>query len=956
MKKKAAIQLIIIVLLTATLHAQCPSKDSIITDSKGIAALPPSREKLDKLIKHRDIYKKCYSTNDTNFTYLLRQIGYTQAKILDYFSAAESLRQSIDIITSNANSPSVHLKDLIGSYYWLSTFYDSLNNVAEKIKAADNCIDICFDLNEFKNASFIRSLYTKVEYYYDIGDYSSCIANAEMCEKYASENLRTVSKPDDVAAMKKLAKSSFAWRINALNRIGNFEKAGDLLAGKINEYKKEKDTSNLALTYALLAEVYERKEDYKKALNFYDSAFTTYRGHHNNFSCKQTLNNIGQVYFNHLDNNDKALAYYQKALRYKYKNDGRFTPETDAVETLNVFGNIANVYVRKALYDSAFIYFQLAFNQLRAGIDETGILYYSLEQFLTSKKIHYLSGLVIDKGDAYLQKYKATNDPAAAREALRIYKVADMLLDKIRTGQSDLDSKLLWRKDSRRLYVQAINACYLQKDMAEAFYFFEKSRAVVLNDQLAQQHWLGSDDISKRVQISKRIISLQAEASAKEIDLKRSSEIQNEIFANKNELQRLEGLIRVNSPLYYQGLDSNYITPGEVKKKLLKDHQALFEIFVGDSAVYTLLITPGDTYFTRISKDDFEKAVDLYISYFQDRDQINSDFTGFRTASYRLYKLIFQNNIMPKGRIIISPDGNSYFPFESLITDNNTKDPVYFLIDHAVSYTYSARYLMNNFESISTVSAGNFLGIAPIHYPSASRLPALSGSDLSLKKIGSYMDDSYNMFEKKASRKNFLQQFPGYKIIQLYTHSSDRSEKNEPVIFFADSSLYLSDLIPEHAPATQLIVLSACETGNGKLYQGEGVFSFSRGFAAIGIPSSISNLWSVDNISTYRLTEYFYQYLSQGLPVDVALQKAKLEFLTVASGENKLPYYWASAILIGKTDRVKYKKPGHWKLFILITLVGGIIILGFWQYTRKTKQQNFMHKIFFPARNKKSED
>jgi hypothetical protein len=383
-----------------------------------------------------------------------------------------------------------------------------------------------------------------------------------------------------------------------------------------------------------------------------------------------------------------------------------------------------------------------------------------------------------------------------------------------------------------------------------------------------------------------------------------------------------------------------------VKKKLLKDHQALLEIFVGDSAVYTLLITPGDTYFTRISKADFEKATALYISYLQDRDQVNRDFTGFRAASYRLYKLIFQNYIVPKGRIIISPDGNSYFPFESLITDNNSKDPVYFLIDHAVSYTYSARYLMNNFESISTVSAGNFLGIAPIHYPSALRLPALSGSDLSLKKIGSYMDDSYNMLEKKASRKNFLQQFPEYKIIQLYTHSSDSSDKNEPVIFFADSSLYLSDLIPEHAPATQLIVLSACETGNGKLYQGEGVFSFSRGFAAIGIPSSISNLWSVDNISTYRLTEYFYQYLSQGLPVDVALQKAKLEFLTVASGENKLPYYWASAILIGKTDSVKYKKPGHWILFILITLVGGIIILGFWQYTRKTKQQNLCTRVF----------
>src|SRR6185436_8460379 len=119
-----------------------------------------------------------------------------------------------------------------------------------------------------------------------------------------------------------------------------------------------------------------------------------------------------------------------------------------------------------------------------------------------------------------------------------------------------------------------------------------------------------------------------------------------------------------------------------------------------------------------------------------------------------------------------------------------------------------------------------------------SGLPALSGSDLSLKKIGSDIDASHNLLAKDASRKNFLQQFPGYKIIQLYTHSSDSGDKNEPVIFFADSSLNLSDLFPEQIPATQLIVLAACETGKGTLYQGEGVFSFSRGFAAIGIPSS----------------------------------------------------------------------------------------------------------------------
>jgi len=184
MNKKAAIQLIAIVLLAGTLHAQCSSKDSIEKDLNRIKVLTDSqaraqsRENLVKLIEYRKILKKCFSTNDSTYTLLLRQIGWTYFYMSDYFNAAEHFKQSIDIITANANSPAIRLKVLIGSYYWLSTFYDSLNNVAEKINAADKCIRIADTLKAFSNLAFIRSLYTKVEYYYDIGDYYSCIDNA----------------------------------------------------------------------------------------------------------------------------------------------------------------------------------------------------------------------------------------------------------------------------------------------------------------------------------------------------------------------------------------------------------------------------------------------------------------------------------------------------------------------------------------------------------------------------------------------------------------------------------------------------------------------------------------------------------------------------------------------------------------------------------------------------------
>ena len=61
--------------------------------------------------------------------------------------------------------------------------------------------------------------------------------------------------------------------------------------------------------------------------------------------------------------------------------------------------------------------------------------------------------------------------------------------------------------------------------------------------------------------------------------------------------------------------------------------------------------------------------------------------------------------------------------------------------------------------------------------------------------------------------------------------------------------------------------------------KGEGVFSLARGFAAAGIPSTVTTLWEIDEKATYQLTELFYQYLKEGNTGDVAIQKAKLEFI-----------------------------------------------------------------------------
>src|SRR4030095_10652766 len=189
---------------------------------------------------------------------------------------------------------------------------------------------------------------------------------------------------------------------------------------------------------------------------------------------------------------------------------------------------------------------------MKPGADEVGILNSSIEEIKRITKIHYVAALIIDKGDAYRKEFEGTKKPALLAEAIRIYKVADQFLNRIKAEQTDLQSKLFWRSNSRRLYENAIEACYSQNNLNDAFYFFEKSRAVLLEDQLNEQRWSGQDNILKKTQIEKTIQQLEKEMSNTEKTSPNYSGLENEIFGKRQELAKLQELIKTNDPLYYQ--------------------------------------------------------------------------------------------------------------------------------------------------------------------------------------------------------------------------------------------------------------------------------------------------------------------------------------------------------------------------------------------------------------------
>ena len=102
---------------------------------------------------------------------------------------------------------------------------------------------------------------------------------------------------------------------------------------------------------------------------------------------------------------------------------------------------------------------------------------------------------------------------------------------------------------------------------------------------------------------------------------------------------------------------------------------------------------------------------------------------------------------------------------------------------------------------------------------------------------------------------------------------------------------------------TELVVLSACDTGRGDVKNGEGVFGLRRAFEEAGAQSVLMSLWSVPDVETRDLMKLFYTKWLSGMEIHQALKEAQLEMreqVKMRHDGKDLPYYWGAFVLVGR--------------------------------------------------------
>jgi CHAT domain-containing protein len=106
---------------------------------------------------------------------------------------------------------------------------------------------------------------------------------------------------------------------------------------------------------------------------------------------------------------------------------------------------------------------------------------------------------------------------------------------------------------------------------------------------------------------------------------------------------------------------------------------------------------------------------------------------------------------------------------------------------------------------------------------------------------------------------------------------------------------------------TQLVVLSACETGIGNIANGEGVYGLRRAFVLAGAASQLTSLWQVSDAGTKDLMVQYYDRLLANQGRSDALRQTQLDFLHSANYAH--PYYWAAFVPSGDWRSLKQSKP-----------------------------------------------
>ena len=493
--------------------------------------------------------------------------------------------------------------------------------------------------------------------------------------------------------------------------------------------------------------------------------------------------------------------------------------------------------------------------------------------------------------------------------------------------------------------------------LEQAFSFAERAKSAILLERIRganASHFVGIPDSlrQKEEELSREVatLSMQATLFEEHHDSTGVQRTRTLLIDADEALQRFQRDLERKFPSYF-GLryGSQSATTSELQAVLDPGTCLVEYSFARDSLI--IFVIGKDS--VRLTSVPAGAHVDkLAQSFVRSLKTMEGD--DYIKAARGLYDILISpvaSYIRGKKHLVIVPDGIlTELPFEALLgpmkdtpahfrVHPTYSDLPYLLRSHEVTYALSANLLDETLSRKPAVQKqlGSIAGFAPVFRDSSTRTvpPAIAAAaehyapalrsitidnqtynelKFSEEEVRSILDDfkgkkigGVGFFHSLATEGNFKANAGNYSILHIATHGyMDDAHPELTALLFApdkdggspeDGVLYAGEAYNLQLNA-DLVVLSSCESGTGKLEKGEGVMTMARGFFYAGARNLVYSLWKVSDRHTSLLMKAFYRELLSGASLSSALRKAKLDLMK--NEATAFPFKWSGFVLVGR--------------------------------------------------------
>ncbi|MCB0736932.1 MAG: CHAT domain-containing protein [Bacteroidetes bacterium] len=896
---------------------------------------------------------------------LTKHNGHLKNEKNQFLEAEKLYKEAINQWHKTNKTDTVFPQILFYKFYF---FYQNLNNFNKSLYAIDSFEKYSSPKN--KSAAYaVNNL--KCEYYYSISNFDKSLYHA----KIALQNSTAYFGKDHrytVSCYKKLANcyeqlqdrnEAEQMLLDAyaqLNASTDYARKHDILYDlsslhfRNNNYPLAKQYFLMCANYVSKQPISSQLATYQRApliyyhLHLFDSA-TYYtqklqkllvdasaQNDRRSLINQSATYNSQADYYKLVKNPVKARLMARKAVGAIGKIDGRNSAKADR------YINLAELELEADSIESAINHTQLALafykKSHNASCDSTYAATSDSWVTLSRAMSIYWKAYQKEKNTDYLKQITCLGN-----NLLGIYQAVLQLIPN-KASKVSFKAKLKEIAELMILSHKALAQNGQQVDNEQLFAFIDKIKVYDLRWNLAgdlntSSGYGISESVKQQIDAYKHSLSLLEGQLASTVDTAQLRILHQQFTNTKLELTALNAQIKNQYPAFYQFL---YSTPSFNKidlNNLIGNNKALLSYFIGSELAFVETYYKGN--FKLYELGNANTLRDLIDNYYLAITTKNAAET--QKLGLALYKILIPNELSQIEELIIIPDERIYLvPFDALIPEITNGNHYRFAMQkHQFSASFSVAYMVQNLTRPNTRYAYEYLGMALNFKSQKGSLPFLQNAYKEVEAASKYFNQNRMMLSLEASETDFTQNASKSRIIHLATHALQNNENPllSKLVLKADNqndgNIYLYELLNMTIPS-ELVILSACNTGSGNITSTDGLVSLGYGFAYAGAKNSIISLWSSPDASTSSIIENYTKYVAEGYAYDKALRKAKLTYLENADPLAAQPYYWGGLVFTGLPNSAIESNGSNWLLFTGLG-IAALLLMAFIALSGRSK-------------------